>query len=145
MLQPAYPSAITRITSTTISVTCLCENTASAPCSIASWILSVFNSLREICSAKYSLLIDRDAFILAHRAPPFGAIPPDHTPTQRRYPSGIPVPRRSPPVCAGCYFRPMQASCTHCGTQHVLKDTDVGTHPKVQFRCSRCGRPSIVE
>jgi hypothetical protein len=39
----------------------------------------------------------------------------------------------------------MQASCTHCGTQHVLKDTDVGTHPKVQFRCSRCGRPSIVE
>jgi pSer/pThr/pTyr-binding forkhead associated (FHA) protein len=39
----------------------------------------------------------------------------------------------------------MQASCSHCGTQHVLKDTDVGTHPKVQFRCSRCGRPSIVE
>ena len=39
----------------------------------------------------------------------------------------------------------MQASCTHCGTQHELKDTDVGAHPKVQFRCSRCGRPSIVE
>lgn len=39
----------------------------------------------------------------------------------------------------------MQASCTHCGTQHVLKDSDIGTHPKVQFRCSRCGRPSIVE
>jgi hypothetical protein len=39
----------------------------------------------------------------------------------------------------------MQASCTHCGTPHVLKDTDVGTHPKVQFRCSRCGHPSIVE
>jgi hypothetical protein len=39
----------------------------------------------------------------------------------------------------------MQATCTHCGTEHVLKDTDVGTHPKVQFRCSRCGRPTVVE
>ena len=39
----------------------------------------------------------------------------------------------------------MQAACTHCGTEHVLKDTDLGTHPKVQFRCSRCGRPTIVE
>jgi len=39
----------------------------------------------------------------------------------------------------------MQATCTHCGTEHVLKDTDVGAHPKVQFRCSRCGRPTIVE
>jgi hypothetical protein len=39
----------------------------------------------------------------------------------------------------------MQAACTHCGTEHVLKDTDVGTHPKVQFRCSKCGRPTIVE
>jgi len=28
----------------------------------------------------------------------------------------------------------MQATCTHCGTEHVLKDTDVGAHPKVQFR-----------
>lgn len=39
----------------------------------------------------------------------------------------------------------MQATCTHCGTEHVLKDTDVGAHPKVQFRCSRCGRPTVVE
>jgi hypothetical protein len=39
----------------------------------------------------------------------------------------------------------MQASCTHCGTEHVLKDTDVGTHPKVQFRCSKCGQPTVVE
>jgi Inner membrane component of T3SS, cytoplasmic domain len=39
----------------------------------------------------------------------------------------------------------MQAKCAHCGTEHVLKDADVGTHPKVQFRCSRCGRPTVVE
>jgi hypothetical protein len=39
----------------------------------------------------------------------------------------------------------MQATCTHCGTEHVLRDADVGTHPKVQFRCSRCGRPTVVE
>jgi hypothetical protein len=39
----------------------------------------------------------------------------------------------------------MQAACTHCGTEHVLKDTDVGNHPKVQFRCSRCGQPTVVE
>ncbi len=28
---------------------------------------------------------------------------------------------------------------------HVLKDTDVGIHPKVQFHCSRCGRSTIVD
>lgn len=39
----------------------------------------------------------------------------------------------------------MQATCTHCGTAHVLKDSDVGTHPKVQFQCSRCGCSTIVE
>ncbi len=39
----------------------------------------------------------------------------------------------------------MLAACSHCGTQHVLKDTDVGIHPKVQFHCSKCGRPTIVD
>ena len=39
----------------------------------------------------------------------------------------------------------MQASCTHCGTQHVLKDAEVATHAKVQFPCSKCGRTTIVE
>ena len=39
----------------------------------------------------------------------------------------------------------MQASCTHCGTQHVLKDAEVAAHAKVQFHCSKCGRTTIVE
>lgn len=39
----------------------------------------------------------------------------------------------------------MQVSCTHCGTQHVLKDTELGSHPKVQFRCSKCGKTTFVE
>jgi predicted Zn finger-like uncharacterized protein len=39
----------------------------------------------------------------------------------------------------------MRATCTHCRTEHVLKDADVGIHPKVQFHCSKCGRVTIVE
>ena len=39
----------------------------------------------------------------------------------------------------------MQASCTHCGTKHVLKDAEVAAHAKVQFHCSKCGRTTIVE
>src|SRR5690348_13129144 len=44
-----------------------------------------------------------------------------------------------------CYFQLMQASCGHCGTQHVLKDTEVAVHNKVQFHCSKCGRSTVVE
>jgi predicted Zn finger-like uncharacterized protein len=39
----------------------------------------------------------------------------------------------------------MQAACSNCGTQHVLKDADLGAHPKVKFRCSRCASTTIVE
>jgi hypothetical protein len=39
----------------------------------------------------------------------------------------------------------MQTSCTHCGTQHVLKDAEVAAHAKVQFHCSKCGRTTVVE
>jgi hypothetical protein len=39
----------------------------------------------------------------------------------------------------------MQASCEHCGTQHVLKDAEVATHAKVQFHCSKCKRTTVVE
>jgi hypothetical protein len=39
----------------------------------------------------------------------------------------------------------MQAACTHCGTEHVLRDADVGIHPKVQFLCSKCGKKTVVD
>ncbi len=39
----------------------------------------------------------------------------------------------------------MQVACNHCGTVHVLKDADVGAHPKVQFRCAKCGMKTVVD
>ena len=39
----------------------------------------------------------------------------------------------------------MQTACTHCGTKHVLSEADLGDHPKVQFRCSKCGQTTVVE
>jgi predicted Zn finger-like uncharacterized protein len=44
-----------------------------------------------------------------------------------------------------CYFQSMQAACGNCGTQHVLKDADLGAHPKVKFKCSRCATTTIVD
>src|SRR6266436_1639138 len=39
----------------------------------------------------------------------------------------------------------MQAMCVHCGTEHKLKDADSTVHPKVQFKCSKCGKTTVVE
>ncbi|HYL84166.1 MAG TPA: FHA domain-containing protein [Candidatus Angelobacter sp.] len=39
----------------------------------------------------------------------------------------------------------MQTSCIHCGTEHLLKDAEFGGHSKVQFKCSKCGKTTIVE
>jgi hypothetical protein len=39
----------------------------------------------------------------------------------------------------------MQAKCVHCGTEHKLKDADSAVHPKVQFKCSKCGKTTVVE
>src|SRR6202140_338657 len=39
----------------------------------------------------------------------------------------------------------MQAACGHCGTEHKLKDADSTVHPKVQFKCSKCGKTTVVE
>jgi len=39
----------------------------------------------------------------------------------------------------------MQVACIHCGTQHSLKDAELGSHARVQFRCSKCGKPTTVE
>lgn len=39
----------------------------------------------------------------------------------------------------------MQAGCIHCGQQHVLNDSVLAKHSKVQFRCTKCGKTTIVE
>ena len=44
-----------------------------------------------------------------------------------------------------CYFGIMQTACIHCGTEHLLKDGEFGGHSKVQFKCSKCGKATIVE
>ena len=38
----------------------------------------------------------------------------------------------------------MQTACTHCGAEHSLKETELGGHSKVQFRCSKCGKHTVV-
>jgi len=39
----------------------------------------------------------------------------------------------------------MQTGCIHCGQQHLLKDDVIAKHPKVSFRCTKCGLTTIVE
>lgn len=39
----------------------------------------------------------------------------------------------------------MQTACIHCGAEHLLKEGELGKHSKVQFKCSQCGKTTIVE
>jgi predicted RNA-binding Zn-ribbon protein involved in translation (DUF1610 family) len=39
----------------------------------------------------------------------------------------------------------MQTGCIHCGQQHLLNDEVLAKHTKVQFRCTKCGKTTIVE
>jgi predicted RNA-binding Zn-ribbon protein involved in translation (DUF1610 family) len=39
----------------------------------------------------------------------------------------------------------MQTGCIHCGQQHLLNDEVLAQHSKVQFRCTKCGKTTIVE
>jgi hypothetical protein len=39
----------------------------------------------------------------------------------------------------------MKVNCSTCGAEHVLKDAEIARHTKVQFRCSKCGKPTVVE
>ena len=43
------------------------------------------------------------------------------------------------------YFGGMQTGCIHCGRQHLLNDEVLAKHSKVQFRCTKCGKTTIVE
>jgi predicted RNA-binding Zn-ribbon protein involved in translation (DUF1610 family) len=38
----------------------------------------------------------------------------------------------------------METACIHCGAEHSLKETELGGHSKVQFRCSKCGKNTVV-
>ena len=39
----------------------------------------------------------------------------------------------------------MKVKCGNCGREHILKDSEIAQHSKVQFRCSKCGQPTVVE
>src|SRR5260370_39153390 len=39
----------------------------------------------------------------------------------------------------------MQTACIHCGAEHLLKHGQFGGHSKVQFKCTKCGKTTIVE
>jgi predicted Zn finger-like uncharacterized protein len=39
----------------------------------------------------------------------------------------------------------VQAACSNCGTEHVLSDAQISGYTRVQFRCSKCGQPTVVE
>jgi ribosomal protein S27AE len=39
----------------------------------------------------------------------------------------------------------MQTGCIHCGQQHLLNDSVLAKHSKVQFRCTKCGKTTVVE
>jgi len=39
----------------------------------------------------------------------------------------------------------MQTGCVHCGQQHLLDDSVLAKHSKVQFTCRKCGKTTIVE
>jgi predicted Zn finger-like uncharacterized protein len=39
----------------------------------------------------------------------------------------------------------MQATCSHCGARFVLRDEAMAGYAKVQFRCSKCGRSTVVD
>jgi len=39
----------------------------------------------------------------------------------------------------------MKTACIHCGAEHLLADAAFGGHSKVRFKCSKCGKTTIVE
>jgi hypothetical protein len=39
----------------------------------------------------------------------------------------------------------MKVSCSSCGAQHSLPDARLVGHARVQFRCAKCGKSSVVD
>src|SRR5579864_3647126 len=40
---------------------------------------------------------------------------------------------------------PMKAACSSCGAQHSLPAAQLVGHSRVQFRCAKCGKSTIVD
>jgi Inner membrane component of T3SS, cytoplasmic domain len=78
-------------------------------------------------------------FPLTKPSKPKGPVPSDGFTLATIALSGVGAP------FAPCYFRRVQTACVHCGLQHVLRDDQIGLHPKVQFHCSKCGKTTVVE
>jgi hypothetical protein len=38
----------------------------------------------------------------------------------------------------------MKTACSNCGAQHSLPDAQLVGHPRVQFRCAKCGKTTLV-
>ena len=39
----------------------------------------------------------------------------------------------------------MQATCGQCGAKYILDDKKIAEHPRVQFRCAKCGQTTVIE
>ena len=39
----------------------------------------------------------------------------------------------------------MKTACIHCGAEHLLRDAQFGGHAKIQFKCTKCEKTTIVE
>lgn len=39
----------------------------------------------------------------------------------------------------------MQAACQHCGARYTLDDKKVAQHAKVQFKCAKCGKSTVLD
>jgi predicted Zn finger-like uncharacterized protein len=39
----------------------------------------------------------------------------------------------------------MQAACQHCGAKYSLDDKKVAPHAKVQFKCAKCGKTTVLD
>jgi predicted RNA-binding Zn-ribbon protein involved in translation (DUF1610 family) len=48
-------------------------------------------------------------------------------------------------LIAACYLGIMQTGCIHCGQQHLLNDEVLAKHTRVQFKCTKCGKTTVVE
>ena len=39
----------------------------------------------------------------------------------------------------------MKAACTSCGAQHTLPAAKLAGHSRVQFRCAKCGKSTVID